>query len=440
MIRELLGSLIVESPLGELLLVGGADGVAAVAFLDDVSPDDRRREISSQLDATVVADEHPVLHRARRQLVSWFAGKRRGFTLPLDLHGTPFQTRVWEALQRVPFGETCSYGELASGIGHPRASRAVAGAAARNPLALLVPCHRLVGADGVLGGYAGGLWRKQRLLALERGHTDDLPLFHVAALREEDAARHRAHARTLEALSAELREPLEARAAGEPSSALAQSRWLERAVASVAPPELAVLADLVAERATTSGDGVLRGWADDLIGLATAHLSDHVPSPTEARCILHAAVAVGSHWYELVARRLVGLDRLSAALRAELEAFFEEIMDGSVRAAPFLRERTVDLWLGLRERVGDDHWTADRSADRSAALVRLGLYREAALAGEADLAACEGDRRVLLERLVDVYERLGDVASARDKVLCLLAERRDPFWIRRLRELDDTPD
>ncbi len=440
MTRQLLGSLVVDSPLGDLLLVGGPEGVAAIAFLDDVPPDDRRREVSAVVGATVVAEEDPVLHRTRRQLVSWFAGKRRGFTLPLDLRGTPFQMRVWEALQRIPFGETTSYGELAASIGHPRASRAVAGAAARNPIALVVPCHRLIGADGSLGGYAGGVTRKQRLLARERDDSDDLPLFHVASLREEDEARHRAHARTLDALSDELRGPLEARAAGQASSALEQSRWLERAVASVAPPDLAVLADLVAERATTVDDRVLRSWADDLIGLATAHLSDHVPSATEARCLLHASVTLGSHWYELVARRLVGVERLGQSLRAELEGFFEEVMDGSIPSVPFQRERTVDLWLALRERLGDDHWTADRSDDRSDALMRLGLFREAAVAAEADLAAGVGERRVLLERLVDLYDRLGDARAARAKLLGLLAERRDPQWLKRLRELDDSAD
>lgn len=109
----------------------------------------------------------PLLLRARTELEEYFAGRRREFDLPLAPHGTPFQQRVWQALRAIPYGSTCTYGELASAVGNPRASRAVGMANHRNPLPILIPCHRVIGASGALTGYAGGLEWKRRLLAIE---------------------------------------------------------------------------------------------------------------------------------------------------------------------------------------------------------------------------------------------------------------------------------
>ncbi|MBA4861957.1 methylated-DNA--[protein]-cysteine S-methyltransferase [Streptomyces sp. PSKA54] len=103
------------------------------------------------------------------QLKAYFAGELKEFTLPLQLHGTPFQRTVWEQLRKIPYGETRSYGELAHELGNPKASRAVGLANGRNPVGIIVPCHRVVGADGSLTGYGGGLERKQQLLDFERG-------------------------------------------------------------------------------------------------------------------------------------------------------------------------------------------------------------------------------------------------------------------------------
>lgn len=104
---------------------------------------------------------------ASEQLSAYFSGELQGFDLPLDAAGTPFQRSVWQALRAIPFGETRSYRELAEAIGNPRAVRAVARANGANPLSIVVPCHRVIGADGTLTGYAGGLEMKARLLALE---------------------------------------------------------------------------------------------------------------------------------------------------------------------------------------------------------------------------------------------------------------------------------
>jgi len=116
-------------------------------------------------------DNHPVIQQARRQLEKYFAGRLRQFDLPLDLHGTPFQQRVWEALLAIPYGETRSYSRLAGEIGAPGTARAVGAANHANPIAIVVPCHRVIAADGSLGGYGGGLHRKKFLLELEGGRT-----------------------------------------------------------------------------------------------------------------------------------------------------------------------------------------------------------------------------------------------------------------------------
>lgn len=114
------------------------------------------------------ADDEPLLAQARAQLADYFAGRRTEFDLPLAPSGTPFQQAVWRALLAVPFGETSTYGAIAAAVGRPKAVRAVGAAIGANPIGIVVPCHRVVGADGQLTGYAGGLQRKARLLALER--------------------------------------------------------------------------------------------------------------------------------------------------------------------------------------------------------------------------------------------------------------------------------
>jgi methylated-DNA-[protein]-cysteine S-methyltransferase len=111
--------------------------------------------------------DHPLLRQAVRQLEEYFAGRRRAFDLPLDLRGTPFQVRVWEMLRTIPYGEISTYGDLARQLGRPGASRAVGAANGANPVAIVVPCHRVIGAGGALTGYGGGIERKRFLLALE---------------------------------------------------------------------------------------------------------------------------------------------------------------------------------------------------------------------------------------------------------------------------------
>jgi methylated-DNA-[protein]-cysteine S-methyltransferase len=154
---------IVPSPVGKLKLVGSNAGLAAILWENDNSKR-VRRTITSE------AKNHPVLVETARQLEEYFAGKRKKFSVKLDFTGTEFQNRVWQALLEIPFGETRSYGDIAKQLGKPTASRAVGAANGKNPISIIAPCHRVIGASGKLTGFAGGLENKARLLALE-GHA-----------------------------------------------------------------------------------------------------------------------------------------------------------------------------------------------------------------------------------------------------------------------------
>jgi AraC family transcriptional regulator, regulatory protein of adaptative response / methylated-DNA-[protein]-cysteine methyltransferase len=131
------------------------------------------------VDCTIEPGESPIFPVLRTQLDEYFRGERKEFTVPLRAPGTPFQERVWSALLSIPYGETTSYARLAISLGQPTATRAVARANGDNRIAILIPCHRVIGTGGQLVGYGGGLWRKKKLLELEgRSHT--LPLFAAA--------------------------------------------------------------------------------------------------------------------------------------------------------------------------------------------------------------------------------------------------------------------
>ena len=150
------------SPVGELTLVASERGLRAVLWAEERAG--RVRLAERRDDPT-----HAVLAEAVRQLRDYFEGRRRTFDLPLDPEGTDFQKAVWTGLNAIPYGETRSYAALAAAIGRPGASRAVGAANGRNPLSIVTPCHRVIGANGTLTGFAGGLAVKQWLLAHERG-------------------------------------------------------------------------------------------------------------------------------------------------------------------------------------------------------------------------------------------------------------------------------
>ena len=149
-----------KSPVGKLKLV--ASSKALVAVLWEEEPPNRVKLGTMNLDP-----QHPILIEAERQLSEYFAGERTQFDLPLQLDGTEFQKKVWQVLRDIPFGKTKSYLDVARTVGSPDASRAVGAANGKNPLSIVVPCHRVVGANGALTGFAGGLETKAALLAFE---------------------------------------------------------------------------------------------------------------------------------------------------------------------------------------------------------------------------------------------------------------------------------
>ncbi len=153
------------TPIGRLVVIASRRGLLRIDFA--VGEDSRGISPKGVRTAGANKEARQHLAAAVRQLRDYFVGRRSTFDLPLDLTGTPYQQRVWRALQHVPFGRTLSYGELATRLGTPRSARAVGRACATNPVPVVVPCHRVVGGDGALHGYDGGLWRKQRLLELE---------------------------------------------------------------------------------------------------------------------------------------------------------------------------------------------------------------------------------------------------------------------------------
>jgi methylated-DNA-[protein]-cysteine S-methyltransferase len=151
-----------DSPIGELLLLGDGHALCGLYMQDSPKP------------ISIASDWEPStapFADVRAQLREYFAGRRTTFDVPLVMDGAPFEREVWRALQGIPYGATVSYGEVARRVGQPLAARAVGLANARNPIAVIVPCHRVIGANGTLTGYGGGLERKRLLLDLEHGQT-----------------------------------------------------------------------------------------------------------------------------------------------------------------------------------------------------------------------------------------------------------------------------
>lgn len=150
----------IDSPVGRLKVVASHTGLVAVLWENDHPGRVRLGEVTESA-------EHPMLQRVQTEFAEYFAGGRRAFSIPLEMRGTAFQKQVWEALRKIPFGETRSYGQLAKELGDPHLTRAVGAANGRNPISIVVPCHRVIGSSGKLTGFAGGLEAKAYLLQLE---------------------------------------------------------------------------------------------------------------------------------------------------------------------------------------------------------------------------------------------------------------------------------
>ncbi len=155
--RQMHSSYVIQTPIGTLTLLGTDQALREIRFDDGrARPDDGQ-------------DASDVLEQAAVQLTEYFDGKRSDFDLPIELTGSSFQKKVWSELRNIPYGHTISYGELAKRVGNPRAARAVGSANARNPIPIIVPCHRVIGANGSLVGFGGGLPTKRYLLGMESG-------------------------------------------------------------------------------------------------------------------------------------------------------------------------------------------------------------------------------------------------------------------------------
>ena len=158
-----MNTLCIGSPLGPILLASNGNFLKRLAFIDDPSA------LTHHTQAT-----DGILEKAQQQISEWLQGQRQVFDIPCAPYGTDFQKSVWSALLTIPFGTTCSYKELAQKVGKPAAARAVGAANGQNPIALIIPCHRVIGSDGTLTGYAFGIQRKQRLLEFESGQRNSL--------------------------------------------------------------------------------------------------------------------------------------------------------------------------------------------------------------------------------------------------------------------------
>ncbi|MDH5353829.1 MAG: methylated-DNA--[protein]-cysteine S-methyltransferase [Gammaproteobacteria bacterium] len=156
-----------STPLGPMYAGASDKGLCFLEFTDRKMIDGQIEQLQKQMKAKFVKGKSDILDRVETQLEEYFAGERREFDLPLDVRGTDFQKQAWDALLAIPYGEIRSYQQQADKIGKPKAVRAIASANARNHIAIVIPCHRVIARDGGLAGFGGGIWRKKYLLDLE---------------------------------------------------------------------------------------------------------------------------------------------------------------------------------------------------------------------------------------------------------------------------------
>ena len=159
-----------DAPLGPMIAVANESGLCLLEFGDRRMLESEFSDLQKRLGAVLLPGKNEFTEAAIKQLLEYFAGERKTFAVPLHAPGTAFQQRVWAALREIPYGETRSYGEIAAAMSNPGAVRAVGTANGMNRIAIMIPCHRVIGADGTLTGYGGGLWRKDWLLKHERTH------------------------------------------------------------------------------------------------------------------------------------------------------------------------------------------------------------------------------------------------------------------------------
>lgn len=158
----------IETPLGTMIACADENGICMLEFSDRKALPTELKEISKHFNANIVQGENPHFNTLEKELSEYFEGNRKEFTVSLSPVGTEFQKNVWEVLRKIPYGTTRSYQDQAKILGNPKAVRAVANANGLNKISIIIPCHRVIGSDGKLTGYGGGIWRKQKLLELEK--------------------------------------------------------------------------------------------------------------------------------------------------------------------------------------------------------------------------------------------------------------------------------
>lgn len=159
-----------ETPLGTMIACATERGICLLEFTDRKMLETEFKQLNKSLKSPIIQGDNKCFKILKEQLDAYFAGNLKTFDLPLDLIGTDFQKQVWNCLLQIPYGETVSYAQQAQNIGNPTATRAVANANGMNKISIIIPCHRVIGSDGSLTGYGGGLWRKKKLLDLEKGN------------------------------------------------------------------------------------------------------------------------------------------------------------------------------------------------------------------------------------------------------------------------------
>ena len=158
----------IETPLGTMYAAATKEGICMLEFTDRKMLETEFKDLAKSLNANIVLGENPHFKVLETELIEYFEGKRSEFTVPLNPVGSSFQKSVWEVLRKIPFGETWSYRKQAEVLGDVKKVRAVANANGMNKISIIIPCHRVIGSDGTLTGYGGGIWRKQKLLELEK--------------------------------------------------------------------------------------------------------------------------------------------------------------------------------------------------------------------------------------------------------------------------------
>lgn len=175
--QKLIDLMRLETPLGPMIACADDKGICLLEFTDRRMLESEFKDLSRRLNATIIPGDNKHFHELKQELNDYFESKNNQFSVSLSMYGTPFQISVWNELLKIPYGSTKSYQQQANALGKPGSVRAVANSNGMNKIAIIIPCHRVIGSDGQLTGYGGGLWRKKFLLELEQANTKQLSLF-----------------------------------------------------------------------------------------------------------------------------------------------------------------------------------------------------------------------------------------------------------------------